>query len=288
MRPHIDKRMELYFKNFFEAHQPMKTRLAIFDFDSTLARVPETPHRSTEAQSSIKKLNNARKKHRAAHKSETSTARQRQSAKLDMDNAEKVVHDHLGGWDGKDWWGSEASLGDTHFPGKPMNDSIVDAMRQAKVDPNTHVAMITGRRDVASDHVRNVLKHHDLHGKRYIPDSNEKAIDNHVPHANDEGPGSHDESYSGDLRTEPDYPQTAKGKPVADTWAHKEYAVVNKLMHNNIRVIETWDDRSDHIPHWKSMGDKLFKMWPNLESFVIHQVFNNQSGHYVIDIPVKK
>ncbi len=260
-------------------------RLAIFDFDGTLARVPEKPVITPEASAAVAKLRHAKAKQKSAQKG---TNADRKRAALEMRNTEEKVHELLGGWDGADWWGSQASLSEPHYD-KQMNDEVVDAMRQARVDPETRVVMLTGRRGVVAHDVRNVLQHHGLVGKRQIPDSNQKALDHHQggEHPEEDHHHAHDEFYSGDHRTEANYPKNPKsGKPKGDTWTHKTYAVKN-LMHAGIEIVETWDDRADHVIEWHRLGKELLKKWPNLKTFTIHRVFNTPSGHYVQSIPVK-
>jgi len=281
--------MELFFREFLETTQTMKRRLCIYDFDSTLARVPEKPKISPEANAAISKMRAAAKRLKARQANPNSTGEQKQQARKEYNEAEALVRELLGGWDGSDWWGSEASLNDIHYPGKPVNDKVIEAFRQDRVDPQTHVAVITGRRGVVSQHVRNVLRHHNLYGRRVIPDSNELALQKHQDiHADEKHPHSHEEYYSGDLSTEPDYPKGNSGKPTSDTWSFKEFAVVKRLMNHNIEIIEIWDDRDDHIGHWQSMGVDLFRKWPNLKEFTIHRVMNTPTSHYIIDIPVKR
>ena len=214
--------------------QDMKTQLAVFDFDGTIANVPEKPK-------------------------------------------DKI------GWSGKDWWGNEASLSHP-FYGGDVNKEVVDAFKEAKSDPSTHAIMLTGRRGVIAHGVRKVLRSHGLYGRRIIPDSNRKehgkfgnlvANQKDVFHPDEMEDDGHEEYYSGDHRTEHDYPKnpdSKKGRPDGSTMSHKIY-IVKKLMHNGFQKVDFWDDRQDHIPHFVQLGQKLLDEWPNLKEVWIHQVF---------------
>lgn len=233
--------------NFREWLQNMsgKTKIAIFDFDGTLANTPLKPQ--------------------------------------DPEDRKRM------GWDGKDWWGSAASMPQDIS----MNDEIVQAMHAARQDPETYVAILTGRRGVIADKVRELLWKHGLVGRRQVSPTNQKALDHMGPsHPEEEHPHAHDEYYSGDFSTEPDYPRTGKkNKPDGSTLVHKTYIIKNKLMNNNIRQIDLWDDREDHIPHMIKLLLDLLKEWPNLEHATMHRVFPpEQTGApkaWVQHIPVR-
>ena len=208
-----------------------QTRLVIFDFDGTLANVPERPTK----------------------------------------------------WGGKDWWGHPDSLSEPHFDGG-MNDEVVSAMHRDQADPNTRVLLLTGRRGVISHRVRDVLRSQGLHGRRIIPDSNKDANRRFQQNLNmghdsvhpDEETG-HEQHFSGDHVTEPDYPKTAKGKADGSTLAHKMY-VINKCITPDIETIEFWEDRADHIPHFIKLGLDLMRKFGveaggRLQTVVLHRVF---------------
>lgn len=272
--------MELLFKEFLEMHQQRQMkRLAIFDFDGTLGRVPGKPMIGSEAQKAMRDNETAKNELRRVEKNEKSTQKQKEEARQKCKVALELVKKLLNGWDGKDWWGHPASLSQPNY-NNSFNDSVLEAFRQAKHDPNTHVAMITGRRSVIAPEVRKVLQQQGLFGKRRIHPDNIKALEDHESHPNEDQHHAHDEFYSGDFHTDPTNPASK------ETWEFKRHMVENKLMHAGIEIIETWDDREDHIPNWQSLGKEMLKKWPNLKTFIIHKVENTQNGHYVIDIPV--
>ena len=223
---------------------PGQTKLAIFDFDGTLANTPMKPQSKEEADAM--------------------------------------------GWNGKDWWGSQASLPD----GITFNDEVVRAFMDAKRDPKTCAVLMTGRRGVTADRVRQMLADQGLVGRRQVALSNKKALKHLTQHeGEDEHPHLHDEFFSGDFITEPDYPKSGKkNKPDGSTIAHKRYIIENKLMNNNIQEVDFWDDRSDHIPHFIKLGMELQKKWPNLQRVTMHRVYPPQhpSGRaWVQHIPIR-
>lgn len=244
--------MKLEFKNWTETmNNPVlaKKRLVVYDFDGTIANVPERPK----------------------------------------------------SWEGSDWWGHPDSLSAPHYQGT-VNQEVVDAFRQDQSDPETHVILLTGRRGVISPQVRQVLKSQGLFGRRMIPDSNKGVLDKykqvlangHDALHPDEHVG-HEEYYSGDHSTEADYPKTAKGKPDGTTLAHKMYIIQSKMVHPGTEVVEFWDDRDDHMPHFIKCGLDLLKQYGEqqggkLKSVTLHRVFApyDLNGQATIQhIPIK-
>jgi hypothetical protein len=91
-------------------------------------------------------------------------------------------------------------------------------------------------------------------------------------HPEDTSPYGHEEYFAGDMRTELDYPKTPKGNSVGDTFSHKIYVVEKKLMSNNIQQIDFWDDRDAHLPKFIEFFTKLLTRWPNLNIINIYRV----------------
>jgi hypothetical protein len=243
--------MELQFRNWLlEEAMHQYNRLVVYDFDSTLANVPEKPS----------------------------------------------------DWEGKDWWGHEDSLSPPHYGGE-MNHEVVESMKRDNADPHTKAILLTGRRGVISHLVRKTLRNQGLYGKRIIPDSNKNVLqkfkgnveaghDEIHPH---EGmPHGHEEFYSGDHITEPDYPKTQKGKLDSSTLVHKTYRIT-KEMNSEIESLEFWEDRADHIPHFVKLGLDLLKQYGfdqggRLEKVILHRVYppSIQGGQGVVQhIPIK-
>lgn len=236
--------MYLTFKEWIDQIGANITKIAVFDFDGTLANTPMKPN----SQEEIKKI----------------------------------------GWDGRDWWGSHASLPD----GITFNEEVVKAFMDAKQDPNTYAVLMTGRRGITADRIRQMLSNQGLIGRRQISPLNKKALQKLTKHPDEDShPHLHDEFYSGDFITEPDYPRSGKkDKPDSSTLAHKTYIIEKKLMNNNIQELDFWDDRSDHIPHFIKLGMDLQKKWPNLKRVTMHRVYPPQSpgaSAWVQHIPIR-
>jgi len=234
----------LQFKNWFNRNK-MKNRLVVFDFDGTIADVPERPTN----------------------------------------------------WKGTDWWGHADSLTPPEYNGT-INQEVVDAFHKDKSDPRTHIILLTGRRGIIAHKVRHVLRSQNLFGKRIIPDSNKDAQAKHqsmVDAGHDEfhphEKSGHEQYFSGDHVTEPDFPKTAKGKSDGSTVAHKIY-VINKVMNPNIEIVEFWDDRADHAPHFIKLGLDLLNKYGEdnggkLRSVMFHRVFKTPGGVQIQHIPIK-
>lgn len=236
--------MLLLFKEWLN---PVKPRLVVYDFDATVAQVPERPS----------------------------------------------------SWHGSDWWGHPDSLSAPHYDGA-VNDEVVASFKKDQSDPNTHVILLTGRRGIISHKVRGVLRQHGLYGKRMIGPTNTKVLDKYKQviaagedelHPDEEN--GHEQYYSGDYMTEPDYPKTEKGKIDGTTLSHKFYVI--KRLAPNRSIIEFWDDRADHIPHFIKLGQELLKQYGKevggkLESVILHRVYPPQyaGGQASIShIPIK-
>lgn len=91
-------------------------------------------------------------------------------------------------------------------------------------------------------------------------------------HPNDMAADSHEEFYKGDMSKEPDFPKTEKGVPASDTLAHKQYVIANKLMSPDIQEIDFWDDRPEHVKSFTDFFYGLFEKWPNLRVVNFHKV----------------
>ena len=97
------------------------------------------------------------------------------------------------------------------------------------------------------------------------------------PHPEEESnPNIHDEYFAGDMRTEDDFPKTSKGRPKGDTLTHKKYVIEQKLMTDDIEEMDFWDDRESHHEEFVSMFQELLVSWPNLRIVRYHYISNNQ------------
>jgi hypothetical protein len=225
----------------------MKNRLVIFDFDGTIANVPERPNT----------------------------------------------------WAGKDWWGHKDSLKELYYLGY-VNNAVVDAFKEALVDPSTETIMVTGRRGIIAPSVRSVLRKNGLLGRRMIPESNSNALEKHqqalaAGYDEEHSSPAYEEYYCGDFNLEKDYPKGSNGKVDGSTLAHKFY-VFDRKVNANTEFIEIWEDRDDHMPYFiKFCLDSLEKYGVEnggkLKNIVIHRVHKpvvKENQGVVQDVPIKK
>lgn len=224
--------MKLSFKEWLDSPVKNKKRVVIYDFDATIAQVPERP----------------------------------------------------ANWKDGDWWGHDASLSEPHYDGA-VNQEVVESFKKDQADPLTHVILLTGRRGIIAHKVRSVMRSQGLYGKRMIPDSNKKAkekfqqnLNSGIDAVHPEEHLGHEEYYSGDHHTEPDYPKTDKGKIDGTTLIFKIHIIADKMMHPGIEIVEIWDDRADHFPHFVKMGQDLIAKYGvdnggKLQKVIIHRVF---------------
>ena len=129
--------------------------------------------------------------------------------------------------------------------------------------------------------IRGRLREEGLFGRRMISDKYQKSLDRHKqwpngPHPEEEHPYSHEEYFSGDMRTEDDYPKTPKGHPKGDTLTHKKYVVGKKLISDDIREVDFWDDRENHFQEFVSFFKEILTSWPNLQIIRYHHVLGDQ------------
>jgi len=190
------------------------------------------------------------------------------------------------GWDGKDWWGSEASL---VLESIVPNEEVISAMKADKLDSSTKVILATGRRGVVAHLVRAFLRSQGLYGKRMIPESNKDALrrfqqrleaGKDLIHPEE----THLEYFCGDFGTEDDFPKGKKGKPISDTIVHKKYVIAKHLP---VKKLEFWEDRDDHVPFFIRMGLDWLKKGL-AEEVLLHKVFEvPENQPYVQHIPIK-
>lgn len=203
------------------------------------------------------------------------------------------------GWDGKDWWGSKESLQPPFLELRSSicHQKVITSFQNAACLNDTFTILLTGRRGVVANEVRQILRRLSLYGTRVIPPSNKKALKAFKKDL-ESGQDSHDfkfgmhrQYFSGDFITEDDYPKNNKGKPQHGTIYHKTY-IVKKLMHENIKELVIWDDRDDHIRPFIALGLELRRKHENLETVTINRVFPIRENYgkkncTVINIPVR-
>jgi len=220
-------------------------RLSCFDFDGTVANVPERP----------------------------------------LANEDKRA------WNGKDWWGSEASL--THpdkggFYDGSVNEEVITAFKEARADPDTYTILLTGRRGIAAHLVRKVLRDNGLYGKRmidnpkvegYFKEACKRGKD--CVHENESLVDAHEEYYVGD--------QTVNNG-LQGTYGHKKHVLDMLVKKHKFDIVEIWDDRVDHIDLFKSLGRSYIQEGLAKE-VIIHQVYKPKvegGTVYITHVPVSK
>jgi len=220
------------FKIWIESQMPI-TKLAFFDYDGTLAVTPKPPQ------------NWAPSNYVAP------------DGKVRKDNH---------------WWTHPDSLENYQ-----LNQFILGEFKKARMEQSTKAVLLTGRQGMRTAHlIRGKLRDEGLFGKRQISARYEKAQERHDnwpngPHPEEDHPHAHQEFFKGDMRTEDDYPKTSKGKPDGDTASHKKY-VVQKLMNDNVQLIDFWDDQVEFVDDFLNLFKQLLKNWPNLKKINYYHV----------------
>ena len=222
----------------------LKTRLAIFDFDGTLANTPVKPLSAGDYRS----------------------------------------------WNGKDWWGSHASLispDEGGFYDGSFNQNVVDAFRDARNSPETDAIVLTGRRGVIAHMVRKHLRLQGFTGHRMIDPQIVKAAAHFVEncrsgrdilHTDDEC--GHEEYFCGDC---------VVNNKIQGTFGHKKEVLERKVIQNGgYDLVEVWDDRVDHLDLLKMAGKELMSQGL-VKEYIIHRVIPPKfegATAVIIDIPV--
>lgn len=147
-------------------------------------------------------------------------------------------------WPHKGWWGNPESLKPPVFNTEPakLNPAVANAFRSFKDDAQTYVVVMTGRIAKFENQVKEILNKYGIHPDEYF--------------------------FRGqkDLTQHPNYPH--KG----DTYDYKEFVILNRLMNQEVQMVEIFDDREEHIPNFVQLGKTLRAKWPNLQSVIIHDV----------------
>jgi hypothetical protein len=220
---------------FTEWMNRKQTRLAIFDFDRTLANTKEKP---------------------------ADWGGEPGKPKPTGKDKSKI----------SDWYEHPISLHGDNFTG--LNPIVLNEFWKAKRDPNTHVAMITGRKGSISPLVRNILRSHGLYGRRVFPDRHPGNV--FAPqHPKESHPHAHQEFYRGDFEREADYPKTPKGTIDSRTPIFKRYTT-ERLVTSDIMEIDIWEDNEENIAEFKKMIVYLAAKNPQLKRANIHWVTDTE------------
>lgn len=142
------------------------------------------------------------------------------------------------------WYGRDETLRSPIFEPTPdkLNQEVFQALQRDKADPTTHVVVMTGRHSKMEPRVKEILQAYGITADDYF-------FKNHL-----------------NLVKKSGYP---KGN---DTFSYKAFAIDSHLMNNNIKILEIWDDREDHINQFVQLGKNLKTQWPNLQTVIVHDV----------------
>lgn len=148
------------------------------------------------------------------------------------------------------WWGKEHSLLPPFVPHHSeikekgihlLNKKVAEAYLESKSRKDTHTVMMTGRHWGLHRHVMNILRGFDLCTKDDCDNLKEES--------------DHFVFISGG--------NTLAGKLERLTELFKKY--------DNVDWIEMWEDRQEHIPHFRSHADVLKRIRPSLEGIMVHE-----------------
>lgn len=147
------------------------------------------------------------------------------------------------------WWGKDASLLPPFMPRTSelktsphlLNQKVVDAYLAKKKCPNTHTVMMTGRHWGLRKHVMNILHGFGLCDK--------EDCDNLLEESN------HFIFISGG--------NTLEGKLQRLT----ELVTV----FSDVESIEMWEDRQEHIPHFKEHIKELKKVRDTIKELIVYE-----------------
>lgn len=153
------------------------------------------------------------------------------------------------GWSGG-WWGKEHSLLPPFMPKHTelkekglsfLNKKVADAYLEKKECPNTHTVMMTGRHWGLHKHVMNILHGYGLCSKEdlcnLLEESNKFVF------------------ISGG--------NTLAGKLDRLTELVLEFPEVD--------LVEMWEDRQEHIPHFRNHAEELKKVRSNFKEIIVHE-----------------
>lgn len=147
-------------------------------------------------------------------------------------------------WPHKGWWGNPKSLEPPVFNSEigKLNPAVANAFRSFKDDAQTYIVVMTGRIAKFENQVKEILNKYGIHpDEYYFKDQKNLTQDKNYPRG-------------------------------VDTFGYKEFVILNRLMSQEIQMVEIFDDREEHITKFIELGKNLKTKWPNLQSVVIHDV----------------
>lgn len=219
------------FKNWLLT-ESSKSRLAIFDFDKTLALTPEKPEGWVPTPIPGKKTSNDWFTHPDSMS----------SPHYDGRFNEPIVREFL----------AAKSDPDTHAV---MLTGRVGMRTAPMIRSHLHRRGLFGHRVIGPAHIK----------------AKNRAETEDPQHPHQHHDDAHEEYYKGDFRQEPDYPKNEKGTPLDDTLNHKLY-VVKRLMHDGVQILDFYDDREEHRESFLQGFEELMQIWPSLRVIRMHAI----------------
>jgi len=142
------------------------------------------------------------------------------------------------------WWGRKETLESPIFEPTEdkLNPTVVAALQQARQDTETYTVVMTGRHGKLENRVKEILNMHNIYADEYFFRGHK------------------------DLTKMDGYPHRG------DTLDYKVFVILNRLMSPEIRELEIWDDRAEHIARFVQFGNSLIREWPKLELVTVHDV----------------
>lgn len=146
------------------------------------------------------------------------------------------------------WWDSKYSLIPPFFvPSKETaNLGVIERFYRDRANTEVYTVMMTGRKAKLANEVKRILQDFNIFPNEYFFRHQEDLLD------------------------DPNYPKY-------DTFKYKAYVIENRLMSPNIHTVEIYEDRTPHVELFLRVGEKLKNKFPNLETFVVHDVKNEKS-----------
>ena len=238
------------FKEWIMSEQFKKTRLSVFDFDGTVANVPEKPDPSAPTRG--------------------------WTGKDWWGSRASLTPPHEGGfYEG----GVNHEVVDAFKEAKadPNTHAILLTGRRGVAAPYVRRVLrdngLFGKRMVDPNST-----------KAQQSFDNQLGSQKDVLHPDEDNHDGHEEYYTGDHTGHENYPTTyskKKKKDVPDggTLAHKKHVIESLVKGNDgFDVVEIWDDRLDHLESFKKIGEELMKSGL-VKQYLIHQVYPPANPH---------
>lgn len=142
------------------------------------------------------------------------------------------------------WWGRLESLIPPVIPEKPGEEWLIQrtisAYRNDCLDNNTRCVLMTGRPYKNRKRIIEICDHHNLKFQSYY------------------------------FRGQP-------GQIGRDTLQIKSNIILNEILHNDLEILEIWEDRPEHISGFFDFSKRIIKN-TSLKKIIIHDVISEVSN----------